>query len=348
MPTPPARPPVLLYVCIFLGVGSTLVLLELVDALSSWGSVEMQDAVRDTLAQEPFTSTDITVTQAMGWLRVLAYVGVVVSTAGAVFSVYTVRGHNTSRIMLTVLCGLSALLFASGGLVGLLPAVAAMMSASLLWSPDVRRWFRAVGGKEVEPVGAASGPSGLGGSPASSPGRTSQPDPFAPGATTGRDTLTAPAPVPPPPPLAARAPDERPRPVRIALGFTMVPSAMALLLGGFMLLAVTVGGDSLRTSMDEPGVLRELLAASDTTVDEMLDLVLVVSILWVVLSVVALAAAAAASRRSRAGRTLVLVCAVLTLPLSALALPFGVATGAAAVVVIAQLLKPEAKAWFAA
>ena len=136
--------------------------------------------------------------------------------------------------------------------------------------------------------------------------------------------------------------------MRIALGFTMVPSAMALLLGGFMLLAVTVGGDSLRASMDEPGVVRELLSASDTSVDEMLDLALTLSILWVVLSVAALVAAAAASRGSRAGRTVLLVCAVLTLPLSALALPFGVATGAAAIVVITQLLKPEAKAWFSA
>ena len=125
--------------CVFIGLTSLIVFFSLTSALSSWGSIALQDAVRDVLKDPAFSSTSVTVAEVLRWLRWAAYGVVVVSIAGIVFAVFTARGHRASRIWLTVMCGLSFVGFvAVGGLAGLLPAALSVVCATQLWSPDSR------------------------------------------------------------------------------------------------------------------------------------------------------------------------------------------------------------------
>ena len=86
------RPPSVTMACVFIGLTSLIVFFSLTSALSSWGSIALQDAVRDVLKDPAFSSTSVTVAEVLRWLRWAAYGVVVVSIAGIVFAVFTARG----------------------------------------------------------------------------------------------------------------------------------------------------------------------------------------------------------------------------------------------------------------
>jgi hypothetical protein len=265
----PPRPPALTLTCIFVGVGCGLLLVNLVSALSSWGSIELQDAVRDALAQEPVKELGLSMDQALDYLRYAVYVGIVLTASGAVFAVYAARGHRTSRVMLTILCGIAFVVLATLGLPGLLPSA--------------------------------------------------QPAPVGPVA--------------------------RPRSVTVAVVTTFVASGVVALLGLLLLLVTTVGADAYRTALTEPGLARDLVRSSGVSADEMIELLRVSAIVWLVACVAGVVAALAVVRRVPSGGTALVVVAAVTIGLSVFFLPLGVVTGAAAIVVIVQLRRPESRAW---
>lgn len=334
----PARPPALLLTCVLVGVGSGLLLVNLVSALGSWGSIALQDAVRDALAQEPASELGISVDQALEALRYAAYVGVALAASGLVFAVYTARGHRTSRVMLTVLLGLAFLLFAALGLPGLLPALFAGISAWSLWTPDARRWFDQVDGRAVPAAAAAATPA--------------RHDPFAAPRPTPADAPAAgvvpgsvdPAPADPSVPTPGGA---RPRPVRIAVVTTVAACALVGTFGLLALLVSTLGADAYRSALDQPGTAQDLLRSSGIDADELIDLLRISSTVWLALSAAGLAAALAAARRVAAGAVALQVVCAVTIAVSAFFLPLGVVTAGAAIVVLVQLRRPEARAWYA-
>jgi hypothetical protein len=301
----PPRPPALTLTCIFVGVGCGLLLVNLVSALSSWGSIELQDAVRDALAQEPVKELGLSMDQALDYLRYAVYVGIVLTASGAVFAVYAARGHRTSRVMLTILCGIAFVVLATLGLPGLLPAAFAGLCGWSLWTPDARRWFDQ----------AAGGPVAT---------------------TTPTHPSAQPAPV---------GPVARPRSVTVAVVTTFVASGVVALLGLLLLLVTTVGADAYRTALTEPGLARDLVRSSGVSADEMIELLRVSAIVWLVACVAGVVAALAVVRRVPSGGTALVVVAAVTIGLSVFFLPLGVVTGAAAIVVIVQLRRPESRAW---
>lgn len=341
----PARPPALTLTCVFVGIGCALILVDLVSTLSSWGSIELQDGIRDVLAQEPFRESGVSLDEALDYLRYAAYVGVVLAASGLVFAVYTARGHRVSRVMLTVLCGLALVVFAAVGLPGLLPAAFAGLCAWSLWTPDARRWFDAVDGR---PSAAA-----LAGAPAAPTARRDRPDPFAapPGgsadASPPAPDSSAPAPFPGAAPTGASStpPASRPRPVSVAVLTTVVSCLVVGFLGVVLLIVSTLGADAYRSALTEPGLAQDWLRASGVDADRVIELLRVSSVVWLVLCAAGLAAAAATARRAAAGATALRVVAVVTIVASVVFLPLGVVSIGLAVVVLVQLSKPEARAW---
>ncbi len=338
MAAAPPRPPALTLTCVFVGVGSMLLLFELMGLLNDWGSVELQEAVRDGLEAEPLASAGIGLEQALGWLRWVAYAGIVVATCGIVFAIYTARGHRASRVLLTALCALAAFTFAAGGLAGLLPAIFAAVCGTSLWTPEARQWFDALAGKE--PAVAAGAPAAAARSGA---------DPFAPTTPT---SATAGAPSGTPADADAEqasaptgAAAHRPKAVRTAATITLVACGLVGTAGLLTLLAGTVGADAYRASLEQPGMARDLLEGSGLSADEIVAMLRWASVTWLVMSLLGAAAAIATLRRVRAGVVLLRLTCVLTVAVSVLFLPVGVVTAAAAVVVFLQLRRDEVGAW---
>ncbi|MCX6405986.1 MAG: hypothetical protein NTV28_03595 [Propionibacteriales bacterium] len=335
----PPRPPALTLTCIFVGVGCGLLLVNLVSALSSWGSIELQDAVRDALAQEPVKELGLGMDQALDYLRYAVYVGIVLTASGAVFAVYAARGHRTSRVMLTILCGIAFVVLATLGLPGLLPAAFAGLCGWSLWTPEARRWFDQVDGRPAADVPAPP-PAGTDPFASRSAAPGGRPLDQASGETVMTTTPTHPSAQP-----APVVPAARPRSVTVAVVTTFVSCGVVALLGLLLLLVTTVGADAYRTALTEPGLARDLVRSSGISADEMIELLRVSAIVWLVACLAGVIAALAVVRRAPAGGTALVVVAAVTIALSVFFLPLGVVTGAAAVVVIVQLRRPESRAW---
>lgn len=339
----PPRPQALTLTCIFVGVGSALLLVNLVSTLSSWGSIELQDAVREALATEPLKEAGIGLDQALDALRYAAYVGVVLTASAAVFALYAARGHRTSRVMLTILCGLAFLVFAAMGLPGLLPAAFAGVCGWSLWTAESRRWFDQVNGRAVPALATAT--------------RTGAADPFAavppsspevgaPAAfPSDGEQPASPTPSHPVPPRAA--PAVRPRSVTVAVVTTIVSCAVVGFFGLIALLVSTIGADAYRSALTEPGMAQDWLRSAGVDADQVIGLLRLSSAVWLVLSAIGLAAAIATAKRLPAGVVTLRIVAALTVGVSVFFLPLGIVTAAAAVVVVLQLRRPDARAWLA-
>lgn len=333
MPDAPRRPSSVTLTCVFVGVGCALLLVNLVSALSSWGSIPLQDAVRDALEREPARELGLTMDQALDYLRYAAWVGVVLTVSGGVFAVYAARGHRVSRVMLTVLCGLAFLVFAASGLPGLLPAAFAGVCAWSLWTPEARRWFDQVAGKDVPPLPSTTSHAHI------------RADPF------GGTPPGSAAPSPPTAPAAgeqvARPARRRPKSVQIAVVTTIVSCVMVGLFSLLALLVSTLGADFYRTAMEQQGTTG-MFQLSDAEVDRAFSVLRVVAPIWLALSVAGLVAAILTARRSRGGAVALVVTASLAIVASVPALlPFGLVSIGLAILVIVQVRRPDARAWLA-
>lgn len=340
----PPRPQALTLTCIFVGVGSALLLVNLVSTLSSWGSIELQDAVREALATEPLKEAGIGLDQALDALRYAAYVGVVLTASGAVFALYAARGHRTSRIMLTILCGLAFLVFAAIGLPGLLPAAFAGVCGWSLWTAESRRWFDQVNGRAVPALATATRTGAADPFAAVPPSSTPQAGAPAAFPSVGEQSAT-PAPTHPVPSRPASA--ARPRSVTVAVVTTVVSCAVVGFFGLIALLVSTIGADAYRSALSEPGMAQDWLRSAGVDADQVIGLLRLSSTVWLVLSAVGLAAAIATAKRMSAGVVALRIVAALTVGVSVFFLPLGIVTAAAAVVVVVQLRRPDARAWLA-
>ncbi|MEH3033217.1 MAG: hypothetical protein PGN07_04040 [Aeromicrobium erythreum] len=351
----PPRPPSLTMACLLIALVSVLLLLDVVAVLGSWTSLATQEGLRSYLRPLGLRGDDLA--QALGVLKVLLFLAVPLTVSGAVLAVYAMRGHEVSRILVTGVAAVGFLFLAGLGLGGILSAAMLGFGVVSLWSVDARRWFAVKNGRPA-PV-AAGRPQ--------PPGAPARPDPFAPQPPSGQPpsgqppsgqppsdqpTSTLPAaaghPTAPVHPAATRmrGPDDRPRSVLVSAGLTVAGSLGAIAFGLLFVGLSTVGAGAMRRSVRESAFLRDYLRTVGLTVDDLVAIYLGLGVGLAVLGLLGTAAGGLLLARRRAGLHGVRVLSVVTVVVSALTIPFGLVTGAAAIYVLVQLLKPEVVAWF--
>ncbi len=335
---PLPRPPKVTVACLFVGLTCAFLVLSIASTLSDWGSIELQEQVADAL-DGPLGGTDVSVATVLDWLRWGLTFFAAVAAAGVVLAVYAARGHQGSRIALTVLAVLMALFFVAGGIIGLLPAAFAIGCAFYLWSPEARAWFDAKNGR----------------APRTSTPEPARPDPFAappagappvaPGVQQGVQQ-GAPQPVP-------YVPHAYPGPRRPARPSSVVAAGVVTLSAAGVVAAVC--GLNALLYLLSPDEYVQLLRDQPLTDDSVDELGVSVETLarWLfvgcgvltALSLLGMLAGALVLARVRAGRVLALVLAVVTVPVGLAVVPVGWPWAVAAGLVVWWLTRPDAKSW---
>src|SRR5690606_12149120 len=270
--------------------------------------------------------------------------------AATVFSVYAARGHQASRIGLTVLAGLAAVTFVFSGVAGVLPAVLGALIVYLLWSAPAREWFAVVNGKTplslgAEPsVSAASSPPPP--APAVAPHRQDSPTGQAPSSYAPAPASYNPSQHPQ---HAAPAPTPaagRPRAVTMALLIAGIGSALGAVFSGLVLVVLLALRDQVVEQYSTSGTLQRQLDQAGVTADQMVTLGAWLFGVWVAVSVAGVIATAWAATGRNSGWWALLVATVVMAVTATIGLPLGLLWLVGGIIVVVQLLKPEAKAWF--
>lgn len=334
MSTP--RPRSVTLACVYGGLGGVLASIGLFETLQNWGSMEVQDALRSSL--EPVGADADEVLPALRWIVMVLLVGAIAAT---VFSFFTAKGHQSSRIGLSVLAGLAAVAFIVTGVAGILPAILGMLVVYLLWGAPAREWFAVVNGRTPLSLGTTPSASHDGGVPAAqpptsapvhSPAPGSQPPPYDPNQYTHHVA-----------PVRATG---RPRPVGIALVVAGAGSLFGALGSGVVLLALVALRDEVTQQYADNDLLKSQLESAGLTADQMVDIGTWLFAGWLVVSLLGLAATAWAATGRASGWWALVVVSVVTAGFAALGLPVGLLWILGSIVVIVQMSRPEAKAWF--
>ncbi len=304
------RPPAVASACLFVGMSSGLLLVYVIGWLTSWQSLEMQKMHRE-IADSIGTSDVAAVADA---LRFVLYFMIVVLVAGVVGAIYASRGDLQSRVLVTIVAAITAMMFLmSGGLLGILPGVFAAFAIVQLWGRDSRRWFAIVNGREVAPLPVVP--------PAPTPGAV-PPQPWTP-------------------PLAANG---RPSSVSTAALVTVIASFAAL--GGsllYLLIYLAVPHDDLvQAQLDSP--LMEMVSITEADIREALTTSAVFSAIAATLATAAILSAWALSRRKALGHTALFVFAVVTVIVGVISI-IGIPWAAAAIWVLVLLRRRETLVW---
>lgn len=142
------RPARLVTVCLYLGLLAAVQIVQVFTVLSSWDSTSGQKQVKkftDPLVEEGFSRDGAETTY-----RILLGVLAILAASAVVFAVYTTMGHAVSRIMLTITAPLMALVgLGEGSVFAIALSIVTFYCVSQLWSPEVRRWFARLAGKDV-------------------------------------------------------------------------------------------------------------------------------------------------------------------------------------------------------
>jgi len=315
--------------CLFVGLSCAMLLFYVSSTLSDWGSIRVQDQISEALADDRLNPTGLTVTDVMGWLRWALMGAAAVFVAGIVFAIYTARGHQASRVILTILCGLGSLVFLAGGLFGIIPAAFSIGCGIYLWTPDSRLWFDVKNGK-VEAPEAAEKP---------------RVDPFAtpvtpPVAETPVETTGPVAPV-----VAGRAPI--PKPVLGAALIVLIMSSMVAMVCGINALAyLAARGEYVRLLSENP-LMQDAVRQLGMSPVDLARALFIGCATATAVALTAVAAAGATLAGKRTGRALLVMLTILTLPISIVAFPLGLMWTAGAIVTLVLLKRPESLAWFA-
>ena len=325
------RPTAVTLACVFVGFSAFVLLLDLVQALSEWGTIEMQEGLEPTLTTLRERGFDLTMGELLGTLRWIGLVCVLLLVAAVVFAFYAARGDQVSRIGLTVLAVVTGVLVVPFGWLGLMQAVFMFAAAFLLWTGDARQWYadrRAPSGEALPP--------GLGGP---EPSESTDVEPAANPWTA--PAASAPTVESPAPPVRST---HRPRAVLAAGLVTVIGSAFAGGLAGLYLLVYGFARDEYITLVQEgpfadmfsPGELDNALRAA----------------FWACLVMLPLAAAGFAAglsllARMPIGRAATLALAWITAAAGVVLVPFGLLGTGAAVAVIVLLNRDESRAWTA-
>lgn len=325
---PTTRPTKLVSACVFLAAIFAVVGVRVLLTAAEWNTTEGQERVQHQI--ESFQRGSMSYAEAESAYRL--YLGALAffALAGIVFAIYAIRGHRSSRVWLTIfgaLLGIGSVI--AGSFLSILLGVMALMFTLQLWTPEVRAHFA----RSREVAGGA-------------PETTQRPDPFAVRPPSEVSAPIAPHPVGPPVAYAPHGRTHMPKPVNMALLIALIGSGVTAAFSGLAVLGLTFFGDEYERELERPGAMQDMIRDSGWEANGLMRLMLVLCAIWLVLSLLGLCAAALAYARRPVGRLLLQVMAGLTIVASAAGLPIGLATAAAAIVVLVQLAKPEARAWF--
>ncbi|GAB3017628.1 hypothetical protein GCM10011376_01960 [Nocardioides flavus (ex Wang et al. 2016)] len=129
---------------------SVVVLLTVWERVTSLGSLETQEAIREVLAESPFSSLDLTVSSTTDLLRIACMVAAVCACATAILGWYVRKPDRSARLGLTVFAVLVFLTgLPAGGLAGSFVAA----GAAMLWMQPGREWFATGRWTPPEPSG---------------------------------------------------------------------------------------------------------------------------------------------------------------------------------------------------
>lgn len=336
-PAPP-RPPQVTMAAWMILAGSVIVVFMAFGQVSELRSLQTREAVEDYLSTPPGDSLGIGVQGALEAMRIMTMVAAACAAATAILGWQVLQRSKGARVALSVLAlPLLVTGLVTGGLVSALVVAASVM----LWFQPARDWFE---GRAPAPRPAAATPA--------------RPDPFAASSSSStRDPLLD---LPPPsaPPLhptpyasGAPAPDvasRRPAAVVWACVLTWAAAGLAATMLVVTMLVVAVDPQALfdevrRQNPDlvEQGMTDGVLRASLFTVGG-------VVIVW---SAVALALAVLTWRRVRwaaialtvSAAAAGLLCLVMLIGSVLMVVPL-----AACALASSLLLRPEARAWYAA
>lgn len=333
------RPPRVTTACLSVGVGCLLTLSFAAQALSDWGSLEVQEQVRSVLSDERLSSAGLEVDDVIGMLRWILMGVAAVSASGVIFAIFTARGHEASRVILTVMCGMAALLFFILGVVGVLFAAIAIFCAVYLWTPDAREWFAIKNGRRPAPVSASA--------PVSAPAAQTPADPFVP--ATG-------APVAPGVgPMGHAEVGSTPRPARpirpnsvIAAGLiALIMSSLVVVVCGLNALAYLVDRSEYVRLLTESPLMKDTVDQLGMSPARLAELLFIGCSVAAALALTAVAATGAMVAGMTLGRIALISLTFVMLPVSVLAFPVGWLWTAGGVVTLVLLQRGESRAWFA-
>lgn len=328
------RPPILTGACLYLGLLSAVIAVRAVSLVSSWNAESRADEVATYLAAMRDAGMDAG--SAESAYKVFVTVVAVLAAMGVVFAVFTARGDRASRVGMTVTVGAAGVVTFLGALgtsffLSMLGALAVVFTIRL-WTGEIRTYFRTLAGhpppepkpaKEPAPVAVSQTPV----------------DGFAP----PPQQYYVPPPGYGPPPRR----EPLPAPVAFAVWSTLIGSVVAAGLSAMLLLIVLVGGLDYDAVMEQGGPGADMIG-SESDFDLAMGFLTVISSIAVVLGLAGVAASVLALVRRRSGGVPLFVLAVVTIIVSGLAFPIGLPWTILAVVVLFQLRKPEARAWFRA
>ncbi|MTB88567.1 hypothetical protein H9L21_13685 [Aeromicrobium senzhongii] len=333
MSTP--RPRSVTLACVYGGLGGILAAFSLYGTLQNWGSIEIQESLRSSL--EPIGADADEILPILRWICMGLLVAAIAAT---VFSFYASRGHQASRIGLTVLAGFAAVGFLLTGVGGVLPAILGILVVYLLWTAQAREWFAVVNGRTPLSLGTTPSVPTAGAAQGSAPAPTSapggpQPPPYDP--TQHPQHIQQ---------ITVPVAGARPRSVTVALLVSGIGSLIGAAASGLVLLALVAMRDEVVKQYEQNDLLRDQLKSAGVTATEMVTLGSWLFGGWLVVSLLGLVATAWAASGHRLGWWALVVASVVTAGSAALGLPVGIVWMLGAIVVIFQLSKPEAKAWF--
>lgn len=117
---------------------SLVVLLTAWERVTSLGSLETQEAIRDVLDGAPFSSLGLTVSSTTELLRISCMVAAAAACATAILGWYVRKPDRSSRLALTLFAVVVFLTgIPAGGLAGSFVAA----GAAMLWMQPAREWF---------------------------------------------------------------------------------------------------------------------------------------------------------------------------------------------------------------
>lgn len=315
----PQRPENVTMPAIFLGLTAMLSVFYISSVLGSWTSLETQEAITTALGDANLGQlSDET---AMTAIRVIFFGILIASIAAVVFSVFVLRGDKASRIGLSVLGVLAALLFVTGGLAGLIPALFSAVSVGLLWSAPARAWF-------------------------DSHAQIHQ------SATASVVTETAPpsqvVAAKPAASVAAVVSLERPGILTAALVVTAVFSSLVLLAAALWLIVVSGNPGALVDAIENHPLasVRELPDMLGQSAQEVVSTASTVMAVLGALSLVSLVSAGLAYFRKPGSREFLMVMSLIAMSVSVLAFPAGLPWALASAFVFYVTLRLDVKMWF--
>ena len=132
------RPPQVTLAAGIIVFASVLVLVTAAERVSTLGSLETQQAIRDLLAEPPFASLGVSVDEATSLLRISCLVAAVAACGTAILGWYVRKPDRSARLGVTLF---AVPVFVSGLTAGGLAGSFVAAGAAMLWMQPAREWF---------------------------------------------------------------------------------------------------------------------------------------------------------------------------------------------------------------